>query len=336
MINIDQVQTELGAFFRANNKEVVSMIYRDDVDLNPHCRTITKVKGKFPAIHSVTSHVIQGFRAVWDEMGDTTFKVNELTAYHQKVNFPVYPYQVENSWLAETNEENKDLKDKTISRHIFENELKPVVVQDLQYLVGNGVYDAGRLQEFGYSMNGIKEILRLGLTNADNPMFKIQLDALTESNMVEQITKFERSIPSKIRKFIKKIFLSTNRAEDYAIDYENQFGANTLVKEGDFFKTRLGKRTLIGLDCLNGSNYIFATVDRNLLKLIDMFDMPTVTDIQKEDYKLKVFMEFWLGYGFWTNQMVLTADYTGGATGLGSGEFNALYYPNEGLDESGS
>lgn len=321
-LNIDQVKDELGAYFRANNKVIQPMIYSEDVQLNKYCKKITKIKGKFPAFHSVTSHVIQGFKNEWNEMGNTTFRVNELLAFHQKVNFPIIPSDIEHSWLAEMDEEDKSLEDKSISKYIVDNELKNVIAQDLDDLSINGVYDAGDLETFGKSMNGLAKIIADGKVNADNPMYKIRLAALTDTNIVDQVTKFERAIPKKLRKFMKYIFMSTDNAERYALNYEDKYGANTLIKEGDGFKTRLGKRIIIGLDQLEDDT-IFCTPDGNMLQLIDKFDKPAVTDIQKENYKLKIFMEFWLGYGFWVNQWVFVSTTTAGS---GLGAQNDEYY----------
>jgi hypothetical protein len=95
-----------------------------------------------------------------------------------------------------------------------------------------------------------------------------------------------------------------------------------LIKDGAMFKTRLGKRTIVGLDNLNDDT-IFSTPDGNMLKLTDIFDFPQVTDIQKADYKLKIFMEFWLGYGFWVNQWVFVSTTSAGS---GLGAQNSTYY----------
>jgi hypothetical protein len=297
-------------------------IYGDEVQLNKYCKSITKIKGKFPAFHSVTGHVIQGFKNVWNELGSTLIKVNELTAYHQKINFPIVPSDIEHSWLAEMNEEDKSLEDKSISKYIVEQELKPAITQDLNDLSINGVYDANDLETYGKSMNGLSAVLTAGKANVDNPMYKIQLAALTDSNIVDQVTKFERAIPKKMAKYIKIIFMSTANAERYALNYEDKYGANTLIKDGDMFKTRLGKRTIVGLDNLNDDT-IFSTPDGNMLKLTDIFDFPQVTDIQKADYKLKIFMEFWLGYGFWVNQWVFVSTTSAGS---GLGAQNSTYY----------
>src|SRR4051812_23730039 len=124
-MNIDQLKTELGNYCRANSKEIVAMLYDTTSAMDPYMRTITKVKGQFPAINSITTDVIQGFKPEWNEIGSTTIKPNILYAYHQKINFPIIPAEIEASWLGEMNEEDLGLAEKSTSKYIMDKELMP-------------------------------------------------------------------------------------------------------------------------------------------------------------------------------------------------------------------
>ncbi len=326
-IDLTAVANELGAYFRVNNKEVKNWVYQE-AQAAQYMRTITKVKGKFPAFQSVTGNVIQGFTNVWNEIGTTTFKVNELVAYHQKVNFPIVPADVNNTWLAELDQENLTPAQKPISQYIAQNELKPRVVADLEYLIGNGSYDANNLGVFGKSMNGLITILQNGIVDPNNSMYAIPCDPLTDNTILNIVTLFERRIPMNVRNFVNKIYMSTYNKERYMLDYENQFGRFMQLSPDQALMTRTGRRQIIGLDCLNGSDFIFATPDNNFLKLIDSFDAPQVTDIQVLDYKVKIFMEFWLGVGFWSNQMVMVSVTNGSGSGLRQDQ-NLFYLPGQ-------
>jgi hypothetical protein len=68
-----------------------------------------------------------------------------------------------------------------------------------------------------------------------------------------------------------------------------------------------------------------------MIRLIDVFDKPAITDIQILDYIVKIFMEFWLGYDFAINELVYVAVFDGSARGLGNAAKNALYYDSENL-----
>jgi len=97
-------------------------------------------------------------------------------------------------------------------------------------------------------------------------------------------------------------------------------------------RTRLGERTIVGITGMN-ANQISATIDGNFVRMIDVVENPaTITDVQKLDYKIKVFGEFTLGYDYAVNELVMMSTSALGAVrGLGSATLNALYYPEEAL-----
>jgi hypothetical protein len=314
-MDLTAIRTELGNYFRVNSKEVRAMVYQEP-QLAQYTRPITKVKGKFPAIHSVTGHVVQGFQAVWNEMGETKFRVNPLVNYHQKVNFPITPSEIESSWLAELDQLDLKLEQRPISQYIVEKELKPRVIADVEDLSVNGVYDANDLGTYGKAMNGLKKILSDGIADGTNPMYKIPLAPITASNIVAQVEIFEDLIPITVNNFMTKIYMSTKNKRRYMKNYRDTFGRNMDYTKGQAVMTYTGDREIIGIDALNGSDIMFATPDSNFLQLKDLVEPPTVTDIQILDYKVKVFMEFWLGYGFWMNQLVIVSVSAGSGSGL--------------------
>ncbi len=324
--------TELSTFFKVNPGLPESWVYSMEVQLHKYARTITKVKGKFHAPHAILEHVVQGFQAEWNALGSTKIKANALDNYRQKVNFPIIPDEIEGTYLAWANEENRKGKDRSIARFCAE-ELQKKAIDDVSDLSINAQYDAARLDEYGYSLNGIKKILEDGIANTisgaeNNPMYLIPINALTPTNIYDQVTSFEQQIPHRLRRHIKRVFMGADKLDDYKIDAENTNGQVTTWTEDKKIKTRLNGYEIVGLDFLSGSNLIFATPDDNLLRLIDLFDMPEVTDVQVENYTVKVFMEFWLGYGFYTNQMVFVS-HTGTEQGLYDVTDMQDYYPEE-------
>lgn len=312
-INVSDIVSELGSYFRTNNQEIRSMVYNKPAVLN-YTKKLTKVKGKFPAPHSVTGHLVQGFASTWNAVGDTQFKVNDLQAYHQKVNYGFKPSDVHNSWLAYLYAEKLKPVDMPISKYIMEKELMARVPQDINYLCGKGVYDSGDLATFGKSMNGLDKVLTDGLASGN--MYKIPVDTITDSNIVSVVETFEDRIPEQLKPMIDKIYMSKQNRDKYRRNYRDLYGAHNDFSKNQMTMTYSGEREIIGLDCLNGKNHIFATPDTNFLSLIDENEAPSVTDIQVADYTVKVFMEFWLGINFWTNEMVCAAVTNGSGSGL--------------------
>jgi hypothetical protein len=75
---------------------------------------------------------------------------------------------------------------------------------------------------------------------------------------------------------------------------------------------------------------IESTLEGNLVRMIDVIENPgTITDVQKLDYKIKVFGEFTLGYDYAVNELVILNSPTILERGLRNAELNSLYYPEE-------
>lgn len=328
---IDDVVKEVNTFLAHNPTLIPVAINRAEIVLDMHTKPLTKVKGKYPQAHTLLSDVVQGFSAEWNELGAMQIAHKILKDYHQKVNFAIIPSEILSTYWAELYAEDKKPEDMPISKYIIENELLPKVIDNMATLSVKGEFDAARLDEFGYSMDGIEKILsnlHAAVAGADHTPFKIPISALTDSNIVDQLTIWERKLPAKLKGKIKKLFMSENNAERYILQYEEQFGQNKF--QNDVLKTRLGKREIVAIPGMETDD-IFATTENNFRRLIDVFDAPQITDVQKQDYKVKIFMEFWKGYDFLINQLVVVANYEDTTYGLGSTELNQKYYGFDGV-----
>lgn len=325
-LDLDQVKTELGAYIKANPNLLSAFVYAQEVKINKYVKTLTKINGEYPSIHSIMGRVVQGFKNDWEELGNAHFRAKLLKSYKQKVNFGFKPSDVLGSWLAENYVEGKSLEEQPIAKYIMDD-LGKAVIRDLNSLSMTGVRDdANASGAFGKSLNGIKTLLTKGLANTTDPMFSIPLEVLTAANIVDQMKAFEEGLVVDIP--IERVFVSRSVGLLYRDAMRNEYGANNDFDSGMAAKTPLLGIEIVMLDI--PGNVIFATTANNFLRLIDIVDKPGITDIQKQDYKLKLFMEFTLNYDFALNALVFVGNFDGAAVrGLGNAEMNALYFPDE-------
>jgi len=317
----------LGAFCRTNNKEIRQGAYQKSVTAK-EMKTVPSVKGKFPAFRSITGHVTQAFTSVWTPLGITKFLVNELKNYRQKVNYAFKPDDINASWLAFLYDESKKPADMPLSAYLINQELMPKVVADREILLCQGKYDAANPQKFGASMDGIATQLAVGMAPGSlNPVYQIPFVDITVGNITDQIEQFELGIPEPLKSLLPKVYMSTSNTEKYRLDYFKKYGVYPSYTPEQGMRTVVGNRQIVGLPGLNGTDVIFATPPDNFVRTIDLNDEPVITDIQALDYDVKVFMEWWEGANFWTNQLVVAAAVGGTVTGLGSDAANQEYFP---------
>jgi hypothetical protein len=297
--------------------------------VDQYCRKVTKIKGVYQVMDSIMTHVVQGFKPEWQELGTFSVRDKELKNFHQKVNFSIVPAEVLSTAIADWYEEDKEITDMLICKEII-TWLLSQVGDDMELLSMIGEYNAVTASgAFGYSLNGWNKILELAIANAARPVYKIPLDAFVDNNVYDGVLAFERGLPKILKGKIKQIFVSENNVERFAINYMDKFNLSPNFKEEDKVKSPLGKRVLVGLPNLEDDK-IFATIDGNMLDLVDVTDNPPkITSIQVQDYKVKIFMEFWKGYDFLINEAVCVGDFTGDVKGLGDAGKMAKYYPHE-------
>ena len=329
-MNTAQLKAELGAYTRSNNTAVQAMFYVK-TQLDQYCKTITKVKGEYPTITSVTTNVLQRFRPEWDAMGETKFVPKILKSKRVKVNFPIVPAEILGTWLASAQYDEKGQKTvMPISRFIMENELKPKIEEDKAWLSINGQDNANPYGNFQYAFPGIVAAINEAKADATNPAYLVPLDAITSSNAIEQLEKFEEGIPTKASAVIKDIFVSRKIMRAYKTDVRNTYGDNTDFTARKQAESPLDGYNIVQLDYLP-DDVMFATIPGNMVRLVDYFNGPEINDIQVQDYTVKVFGEAEMGYNFALNQAVFVANFTNtdsgfAAAGSGAAAMRELFY----------
>lgn len=332
-IIVQEIKAELEEHIHKNTSVIATGVYNGNVQLDQYCKTITKVNGSFPQFHKIMTHVVQGFKAEWQAMGAMQFNAKILKNFRQKVNLPVVVDDIYNTWLSSLAIEGKTPQEQPITKMIIQ-ELLEKLFDDLSELSITGDFDPNRASgEFGYSLDGIASVITKNLTNEKYPFYKIPLDVITDANILDQFKRYERSIPAKVRKRVMHIFVSPDMKVRYGDALVEKYGTHTNFDDARKSKTETYKFEIVGLEGLP-DGLIFSTVKDNMLKLVDVIDgKPRITNTQIQDYVLKIFLEFHLGYDFAINQLVYVADFSGTAPkGLGNAEMNKLYYSSEKLN----
>lgn len=328
-IDIQLIAAEMQRYVVQNRNVVKADFARaTTVRIDSYARKVTKIKGAYQVLNSLMTHVVQGFKPEWQELGEFSVRDKELKNYHQKVNFGFVPADVLGTFLADWYEEDKAPTNKEIAKKIFDW-LFTQINDDVDLLSFIGQYDqANASGQFGFSLKGLNAIVTDMLGNTQRPCFKIPLTKFTDVNVIDQIKAFEKGLPILFKNKIKEIHVSENVLEMYEDAYFNEYGHYPRFKDSDLTKTPLKKRKLIGWDGLD-DDIIFATIDGNLLNLIDINLPNTITDVQVQDYKVKVFGEFWKGWDFLINEAVCVGNFADDVRGLGDDDLMKMYFPRD-------
>lgn len=347
-INIGEMAEELKKLFLTKPGLPAKWYFSDKVMIRQFTQRIAKIKGEYHVPMWLLSSVVQGFKDEWTPFGKLHIKNKTLTDYHLKINLAIKPTEILGSYLGATlYTENQALKDRPISQYIADM-LNDTVPDDMDILSIDGEYDENLMNsEFGYSMKGLVRVIREQLAGTlaqttESPMFIIPAeDALdrddpsTHANILTEVRNFERRLPRKFRRKVKNIFVERFWYDEYGDQYKALYGGNTDYKDEDRRKTPGGKN-LVPIDSDKMGELMFATVENNIIDMIDANDLPRIHDIQTQDYTVKLFGEGRGGFDFAINQATFVRSEDTSELGLLNADQNKLLFKINETSGSGS
>lgn len=328
-IDIEQIKNEIVRYGQKNPLDLQTAILSDEIFLNKYARTLPKVKGEYHIPYVLMGNVVQAFSDKWTEYGQVEFGKKLLKNYHMKVNFPINPYQVYGSWVEELYEEDKKPADMPISKYIVEM-MKKKIISDIDTVSITGVYDASQVgsttPDYTKTMDGLNAVVDRAVADTTNPVFTIPVDASLSADIVNRVTKFEKGLPDRGK--VSTIFISLEEFNDYVEARETPANQYIDFNDPQRGKTKYG-RNIVGVPGLKKGR-IIAFYDGNLFRLYDRKDNPAkIDDVQVQDYKVKIFSQWHLGYDFAINEYLFVESQDGAKKrGLNNDKLNKLFYPN--------
>jgi len=321
---ITDIVTSLGDYSRKSSQQIRSATL-GETQITKYFTTVTDVDDEYWLSHTITDRVVFGFKNVWNAAGNTTFKPNLVKAYHFKSNISITPSSVWKSWLSFLANEKLDITQYPITKYITENEIGKAISRDRDYLLCKGVYNASTYDTvFGAACDGINEKLRQGIV--DGSMYRIQLPTFASNNAVSNVERFVKKIPVDVRDMMDFIFMNTSDLDAYKQDYRTLYGQNADYTREGLIKEYFSGLPLVGLPHLEQGR-IWTTYADNRKRVVNKTNQPILTDVQKADYAVKAFYEWFEGLGFHINQHVFVSvpQNVGYDSGLTSD--TTLYFP---------
>ena len=229
-----------------------------------------------------------------------------------KVNFPVVAAEVGESWLYYLYDEKKTPQEMPITRYIVQNVLMPSIVNDIELkMIAKGKYNEG-LDTSEASMDGFETILVNARKSLDKGIrffnTDVNLRTATDAQVVETIDNFVASIAPLYQGIKMPLFCSREIYMKYKRGYKAKWGAGSGTEKVQFGEDTIDFSNchLVVLESMYGSPIIFSTPPENFVGLQYKNPPTFITDIQKQDYMLKYFCEFWLGVGFLIGEAVFS------------------------------
>lgn len=315
-LDVLDVKKEFGQFLsNHNNLEVVNQLFNGFTSAK-YFKTVPATT-EYRAIQALITSVVQAFTPKWTPSGSTKFTPLVIPNRRHKINFPIIPAQVLDSYLFHLYDEQLSPDQMPITKYIWQELLLPQILDDIELrMVGKGKYepvewssvtegDAGTPPEKG--MDGLETLLveqkKLGANSKVNffePTPAFDFKTATDEQVLKHVEDFVDYLSPVYRNMKMNIYCSFEFWKRYRRAYKKVWGVNS-GQDGDFGSNKVdfSNNVLVPLDCLYGSPILFSTPPSNMVKLRHKNEVPLViNDVQRINYEVRLFGEFWLAVGF--------------------------------------
>lgn len=271
------------------------------------------------ATEALITSVVQQFTPEWTPKGKSKFRPLVIKNRRHKINFPIKPLEVLDSYLFFLYDEGLAPDQMPITKYIVENMLKPQILKDIELrMSAKGKYVEmpwgdvtanGPATPAEDAVDGYETILvdSKALTGTPTDTFinyfgeTINWKTATNQEVLDFINAFVDWINPQYQTEMMPVFCSLDVYKRYKRAYKALWGTGSGTENTQFGSDQIdySMNTLVPLVGMYKSPILFSTPKQNFIKLRHKNEVPNIiNDVQKADYVVKFFGEFWFAVGF--------------------------------------
>lgn len=301
-INIDKLNSDLGAYARRNSNEIMDLLM-DGYDIPEHWSVISNVQDQYVFAQIVSGEITQAFKKAWLPKNNQKFVPIINKIYDKQIDgfwSASELKSIEKSWLNMFfNEGSTPYKD-SFARYLIENLLKRARKED-KISIFKGVYSDPELQpeKAGSFLNAMSGFLKLVNANRNVNYKAHNLPTITPSNAYDVINDWCKvKLPIDIRNTPLKLGLGNDvhrwyvdgreTAKGTVVDYQKVTGHVEDMPNIEFVKHPQ----------LEGTGFIYITTEDNIGLMVDRPGEESLITIEKFERTIRFFADWKLGVFF--------------------------------------
>lgn len=310
-VDIADLKTEFGLYIKGEKRNIFRKLLTKTETMQ-YMTTIQTDDSVWRASYARMSHVVQQFVSAFTPLGKATFTPLTIPMRRHKINTTVTPADVIGSWLGFMYDESKTPKDMPLIAYILDMIIEQAIEDRELLQVMTGEFEEITVkpatgttgQDTDKSVDGLLTILRKEYEDADSTVHFVNLGVITESNVVDKMKAFRKSLPKELRRKPMDLLLSDDLRGMYKDAYQTLF-PNT--KNEDASKETLDHSLirLAPVASLSGLNSFFVTPKDNLILLRSKNEVAASFRLETQDYDVKIFSEWSESYGFAIKEAIL-------------------------------
>jgi hypothetical protein len=327
-IEVTDLKTEFGKYLSQNGNglQLLKKLFVDFTSAKFF--TVVRAVTEWRAVKALITSVSMQFTSVWTPGGKAAFKPLTIVNRRHKINYPIIPAEVLDSYMFHLYDESLSPDQMPITLYIWNELIYPALLQDIEMrMIWKGKFiDHALTQAEGDvatppedSMDGLETILVDAKTTGDKgvhfynkfPNFKWK--TATAQEVLDYVNGFVDWLSPFYKTKKMPLFISDDNKRIYKRAYKLIWGSGN-GQDGDFGQDRVdySNQMLTAPDGMFSSEIIFSTPKENMIMLRHKNEVPNIiNDVQKHGYEVRIFGEYWLAVGFAMGNAVFAAVPTG-------------------------
>ncbi|WP_421977842.1 hypothetical protein [Roseivirga seohaensis] len=324
-IDVVDLKQEFGTFLsqNQNNLEMVKTLFTGFSS----AQYFTTAMGttEWRATQALITSVMQQFSSTWTASGNAKIRPLRIQNRHHKINFPIKPADVLETYAMHLYDEGLAPDQMPITLYIWNELIYPQLMQDIELrAIFKGKFVEQEDPENPVatspedSMDGLETILVEGKANGvkfniytPGNTFNILDPENSDQEVVDFVHGFVDFIAPNFKRKKMAIACSEEAYKRYKRAYKkiNSIGSDK-ADNPDYGQDRIdySQQYLVPMEGMYGSPILFVTTKENMKLLRHKNEVPRVIrDVQKADYVVKLFGEFWMAPGFAFAEAVFAA-----------------------------
>lgn len=311
-MDVTALTTEYGAYYQ-NRGQRLADVFRlllANMLTAAAFQTIQRNDSIYEAAQATIGELIQPFQKAWTPKGAAAFTPATIRSYPIKVDYEVYPDDIEDNWLGFLADNSLNRRDWPIIRYIIENLITPRVADDMETkALFHGVYAAptpGTAGAAEDSMDGIRKIINDAITATTITPITMGAIPTPDVDLVDYVEDFVKQVNVRYRNQQMPLLMNEDLAFRYKQGFHEKYNVNYQQATQDM-SVRHRRVNVVGVPSMVGSDKLVMSPPANMKKLMRRDNIGQYA-IEQEDRKVKIWTDYRIGLGFILHELVFTND----------------------------
>ena len=314
VINTAQIVADYGSYYIDNGQNMNDLKMRPFNEFGTKdAFTIEETNDTILRAANVqVGEVLQGYQDDYTPKGLVQFATGDIILYPVKVDQAFNPTKLVKTWLGFLTSKKLDRKEWPFVRWFIDEYVLKQIDDDLEMkAIYNGVYVAptqGVANNAVDTMNGVRKLINDKITAGKIVPITTGAPSMDPKVWAQQVETFCKALPEKYWKKTLTLNMSLGLEQRYQEGRKLLYNMN-YAQVADLNKIENYETFSIkGRSSMIGAKKIWMTPKENLVLGVRGYSNTNAVELENQDRKVKVWTDWWIGAGWWLDELMFTND----------------------------